>query len=52
MATSCFHRSRRGGALLDAVLALGLILLAAYALDSIGISFAEILHGAFRFFGI
>lgn len=52
MAAPSFQRNRRGGALLDAVVALGLILLAAYALDSIGISFAEILHGAFRFFGI
>jgi hypothetical protein len=43
--------SRRGGVLLDAVIAMGLILFMAYALDRIGISFAEILQGAAHFFG-
>ncbi len=45
-------RSSRGGVLLDAVLALGLILLAAFALERVGISFGEILHSAFHFFGL
>jgi hypothetical protein len=44
--------NRRGGVLLDLVLSLGLVLLAAYALDTLGISFHEILHGALRFFGV
>lgn len=44
--------NRRGGVLLDLVLSFGLILLMAYALDSLGISFHEILHGALRFFGV
>lgn len=45
-------RSSRGGVLIDAVLALGLLLLAAFALERIGISFEEILRGALRFFGL
>jgi hypothetical protein len=44
-------QSRRGGVLLDAVIAMGMILLMAYALDRLGISFAEILQGAAHFFG-
>ena len=43
---------RRGGVLLDAVLSLALILLGAYALESVGISFGQLLHGALRFFGL
>ncbi|MFZ1024496.1 MAG: hypothetical protein WAN87_10230 [Thermoplasmata archaeon] len=43
--------SRRGGVLLDAVIAMGMILLMAYALDRLGISFADILQGAAHFFG-
>lgn len=43
---------RRGGILLDAVLSLGLILLAAFALESLGISFHQIAHAALRFFGL
>jgi hypothetical protein len=43
---------RRGGVILDLVLALGLVLLGAYGLETIGISFHEILHGALRFFGL
>ncbi len=43
-------RSVRGGVLLDAVLVLGLVLLAAFALDRLGLSFGEILHGARQFF--
>jgi hypothetical protein len=43
--------SRRGGVLLDGVISMGLILLMAYALDRIGISFAELLQGAAHFFG-
>lgn len=43
-------RSDRAGVLLDAVLVLGLVLLGAFALDRLGISFGEILHGARQFF--
>jgi hypothetical protein len=49
------HRRRlnqRGGLLLDAVLALAFILMAAYALESVGISFHQLTHAAMRFFGI
>jgi hypothetical protein len=42
----------RGGVLLDAVLALAFVLLGAYVLESAGISFAQLLHHAQRFFGI
>jgi hypothetical protein len=44
--------NRRGGVLLDAVIALGLVILGAYALDMLGLSFREILHGALHFFGL
>jgi hypothetical protein len=44
--------NRRGGFLLDAVLALALILLGAYALESIGINFHQLVHGALQFFGL
>jgi hypothetical protein len=46
-----FHRSQRAGVLLDLVVAAGLILLGAFALSSLGISFGEILSGAGHFFG-
>lgn len=45
------RRNRQGGVLLDAVLALGLLLFGAFALSALGISFGEVLQGAARFFG-
>jgi hypothetical protein len=45
------HRARRGGVLLDAVLVVGVILIAAFLLNEVGLTFHEILHGAARFFG-
>ncbi|MCI4365990.1 MAG: hypothetical protein L3K10_08070 [Thermoplasmata archaeon] len=44
-------RSERGGVLLDGVLALGLFLLFAYALDRVGITLPQLLAGAHRFIG-
>ena len=44
-------RNRRGGVLLDAVLSLALLLVGAFILESVGISFTVLLHGAARFFG-
>jgi hypothetical protein len=44
-------RRERGGVALDVVVGAGLILLTAFALDRVGISFGEILSGAGRFFG-
>lgn len=44
------HRSPRGGVLLDAVVALGLLLLAAFALAHFGITFSEVVRGARHFF--
>ena len=44
--------NRRGGVLLDVVLSLAFVLLGAFALHSLGISFHEILHGALQFFGV
>jgi hypothetical protein len=52
MTVRSFRFGRRGGALLDTVLSLAFILIGAYALESIGISFGQILHGALRFFGL
>ncbi len=46
-----FHRSQRAGVLLDLVVASGLVLVGAFALYSIGITFGELVHGASRFFG-
>ncbi len=43
-------RSERGGVLLDAVLAVGIILLAAYGLAHVGLTFSQVLHGARYFF--
>lgn len=45
-------RARRGGVLLDAVVALGVVLVGAYALAHLGLTFEEILRGAGRFFGV
>jgi hypothetical protein len=45
-------RSVRGGVVLDLVVALGLVLLAAFALESIGITWADLLRSAARFFGL
>jgi hypothetical protein len=44
------RRSARGGVLLDLVVAAALLLLGAFALDRLGISFAELLVGARHFF--
>jgi hypothetical protein len=44
--------NRRGGVLLDFVLVVALVLLGAFALDMLGISFHEILSGALHFFGL
>lgn len=45
-------RSRRGGSLLDAVLALGFILVGSFALYHLGLTFSEIVRGASAFFGL
>jgi hypothetical protein len=42
----------RGGLLLDLVLAAGTVLIAAFLLTLLGLSFAELLSGAGRFFGL
>ena len=46
------HTSNRGGVFLDLVLALGIVLVGAFALYHVGLSFHSILHGAERFFGV
>jgi hypothetical protein len=45
------HQTRRGGLLLDAVLAIGALLLGAFVLAHFGISFSEVVNGARQFFG-
>ncbi len=52
MTRRIFRRSTRGGVLLDLVVALGLILIAAFALESIGISWTDLVRTAARFFGV
>jgi hypothetical protein len=50
-----FHRRRmnqRGGVLLDLVLSLAFVIVGAFALESIGITFGQLVHGAMRFFGL
>jgi hypothetical protein len=44
--------NQRGGVLLDFVLVVGLVLLGAFALDLVGVTFVQILHGAAHFFGV
>ena len=44
-------RSRRGGVVLDLVIAVGLILVAAFVLSRAGIDLHELIEGARRFFG-
>jgi len=47
------HRlSDRGGVILDLVLVAGIILFAAFTFALLGLSFAELLSGAGRFFGM
>jgi hypothetical protein len=46
------RRNRRGGMLLDLVIAAGVILLGAFVLSLLGINFAQILEGAGKFFGL
>jgi hypothetical protein len=42
---------RQGDVLLDLVLVVALVLLGAFALDLLGITFWDVLHGAAHFFG-
>jgi hypothetical protein len=44
-------RSGRGGVILDVVVALGLLVLAAFALSHIGITLPDLIHGVQRFLG-
>ena len=45
-------RSTRGGILLDAILALVVILLVAFVLSLFGVSFSSMLEGVEHFFGV
>jgi hypothetical protein len=45
------RRSTRGGVLLDAVLAVSLIILGAFLLDLVGVTLSSLLQGAGQFFG-
>jgi hypothetical protein len=44
--------NQRGGVLLDLVLAAAVILVGAFALGHLGLTFHGLLHGAERFFGV
>jgi hypothetical protein len=44
-------RSIRGGILLDAVLAIGVVLLGAFVLAHFGVTFSQVIGGAQQFFG-
>jgi hypothetical protein len=46
------RRTLRGGVVLDVVLAFGLILVGAFLLYHLGLTFHTILLGAERFFGV
>jgi hypothetical protein len=52
MSVFSFRRNRRGGVLLDFVIAIGLILLASFFLYSVGITLGDLLRGAAHFFGV
>jgi hypothetical protein len=52
MAFAVRRFNQRGGVVLDIVLAVGLILLGAFVLYSLGITLGEILSGAAHFFGV
>jgi len=52
MRRGSLRRNRNGGVLLDLVVGTAVVLLGAFALASVGITFPEILHGASRFFGL
>jgi hypothetical protein len=45
-----FSRSRRGGVLLDSVLAIILLFLLGFTLSHFGFTFSEIVNGARQFF--
>jgi hypothetical protein len=44
--------NERGGVLLDLVLAAAFVLVGAFLLSQVGITFHAILHGAAHFFGV
>lgn len=46
------RHSVRGGVVLDLFIAFGLIVLMAFVLVSLGISFHELMRGVERFFGV
>jgi hypothetical protein len=46
------RRSGHGGAVLDSIVGLGIVLIGAFLLYHLGLTFQEILHGAAGFFGI
>jgi hypothetical protein len=52
MGTFRRFRGTRGGVLLDGVLALGIVLVGAFALAHVGLTFREVLSGAEQFFGL
>jgi len=42
----------RGGIVLDLVLAFAVVIVGAFALETLGLSFGVLFHGALRFFGV
>ncbi|MGA8663962.1 MAG: hypothetical protein WB809_02685 [Thermoplasmata archaeon] len=46
------RRTHRAGVVLDLVLALGVMLVGAFLLYHVGLTFHSILHAAARFFGV
>jgi len=51
MSHPSFRQSHGAGVLLDLVLAAGIVLVGAFVLSSVGLTFGELVHGAGRFFG-
>jgi hypothetical protein len=49
---SARRMNERGGVLLDLVLAAAFVLVGAFLLSQVGITFHAILHGAAHFFGV
>jgi hypothetical protein len=46
------RRTGRGGVVLDVILAFGIILVGAFLLFEMGLTFHQVIRGAERFFGV
>ena len=52
MRRNALRTSRRAGVVLDLVVGAALLILGAFVLASVGLTFQQVLHGALHFFGL